>query len=179
MHSSIPISPDPREAGECCDYSGRLSALHDGELDPASAAEVEKHLASCAKCREELEDLRELSAHAALIGAEGIPASRLRSIHRAIDADDRYSILRIAGVLTGLAASAMVIGSVWLSEIPASRPAAPVVVLTDTGPDWSRVAVDLHVDPLPRAEWEVNDRQMFADARLAEWMMDGLAGRPR
>ena len=178
MHASIPISPDPHDAGECCEYSRRLSAFHDGELDPASSGEVEMHLSACPRCREELDELRDLSAQASLIGQEGISTSGLRKIHRAIDSDDRYSILRIAGVLTGLAASVVVIGSVWLSEIPASRPAQPIVVISESVPDWSRVAVDLHVDPLPTAELEVNHRQMFADARMAEWMFDGLNGRP-
>jgi hypothetical protein len=31
--------------------------------------------------------------------------------------------------------------------------------------------------PLPHSPWEVRDQQMFANARLADWMVEGLTGR--
>lgn len=45
---------------DCGDLSALLGAHLDGELDTARAAQVEAHLATCARCRRELEALRQL-----------------------------------------------------------------------------------------------------------------------
>ncbi len=35
-----------------CDFSGRLVAWMDGELEASEAAEVERHVVACVECRE-------------------------------------------------------------------------------------------------------------------------------
>ncbi len=45
---------------ECDNFSSDLSALVDGELPPARRAEVEAHVAGCAKCRQRVTELRRL-----------------------------------------------------------------------------------------------------------------------
>jgi len=42
----------------CWRYQRQLSPYHDGELDQTTAARVERHLAGCAACRAQFEDLR-------------------------------------------------------------------------------------------------------------------------
>jgi anti-sigma factor RsiW len=51
-----------------------LSAYLDGELDAAARAEVERHLAACAACRDVVDDLRQLRAEArAWAGLDAVP----------------------------------------------------------------------------------------------------------
>jgi len=160
-----------------CPFQSRLSAYHDGELDAATAAQVEAHLPACDACRAELEEIAELSALANQIGAEGISQSALKNIHRSLDAEQRLSILRVAGVLTALAASVLIVGLVWLREIPTSHSMpSQIVVPTRDSQAWENVALNFQVDPLPHDRWEVRDPQGLADARVVDWMLRGLNG---
>ena len=186
MDSSRPISPDsppdpssdPTRLAADCLWRSRLGAFHDGELDSATATALESHLAACPDCRAELEDIAELSSLAAAIGSGGLSKMALRNIHRAIDAEDRFTIFRIAGLLTGLAASALVVGGAWLWEAPpAGSMERPLIVVGDNkAPQWENVAVNLGVDPLPTSDWEARDQAMFADARVAAEMAQDFMG---
>ena len=70
----------------------------------------------------------------------------------------------------------MVIGSAWLWESPAHHPVTShAIVRIDKGDSWESVAVNLRIDPLTRADWEVRDPQMLADARFSHWMVEGLS----
>ncbi len=53
----------------------RLSAYLDGELAPADAAALERHLAACAECRDELAGLREVRALLRALPAPRLPRS--------------------------------------------------------------------------------------------------------
>ena len=44
----------------CEDFVTDLELFHDGELDPPAVRQLELHLGHCARCRAELEGLREL-----------------------------------------------------------------------------------------------------------------------
>jgi hypothetical protein len=162
-----------------CDFQSRLGAYHDGELDTVSARQVEQHLASCESCRAELQEIRELSSLAETVGAEGISPIGVARVHQMIDAEAGSSVLRIAGLLTGLAASALVIGSAWLWETPQSRTSGQeIVVINPLGEPDMTLAMTLEPSaPLPHSPWEVRDQQMLADARLADFMVEGLTGR--
>jgi hypothetical protein len=162
-----------------CAWRNRLGAFHDGELDSASAAQVESHLASCQACRAELDEIRELSSLARMIGAEGISPFGMRRIHQAIDAEPRFSVLKFAGILTGLAASALVIGSAWLWEVPETRPPqGEIVIVPDHRSDWTTLATTLEVRQLPRTPFEAREKaQMLAYADFSNWMVENLAGR--
>jgi hypothetical protein len=179
MNSSESISQGLSQPNNGCETSAQLSAYYDGELDPAAAARIEQHLPGCDECRSELNEIRELSVLAARIGEEGMSSGGLRKIHRLVDLDQGYFILRIAGALTGLAASVMVIGSVWLREIPA-KPAASgqIVIIDSASPAWN-VAMNIDVPPLPRSSADVREQPMVADSHLAAWMLDDLSGSSR
>ncbi len=162
-----------------CDFQSRLGAYHDGELDPATAVRVEQHLAGCESCRAELQDLRELSALAKTVGAEGMSPIGIARVHQSVDAESGSSVLRIAGLLTGLAASVLVIGSAWLWETPETRTRGQEIVVIDPvgEPNMTLAMTLAPTAPLPHSPWEVRDQQMLADARLADWMVEGLTGR--
>ncbi|HWE02283.1 MAG TPA: zf-HC2 domain-containing protein [Tepidisphaeraceae bacterium] len=183
MDPRPPVQRAPETPVGGCEFQPRLSAFHDGELDPDAERVVQRHLAACESCRLELQDIRELSALAARIGIDGMSPRALRRLHQAIDGQARqYSIFRIAGALTGLAASAMVVGAAWLWDAGDSRSSASIkYVIIEPGPTdkWEYLAVNLKADPLPTERWEVNDQQMLADARLTSWMLEGLGGSGR
>lgn len=44
-----------------CEYSRRLVAWIDGEIETREAAEIQRHLAACAECRSCVEELRQVS----------------------------------------------------------------------------------------------------------------------
>lgn len=44
-----------------CEFSGRLVAWIDGEVEPREATEIERHLAECAECRSCVEEFRRVS----------------------------------------------------------------------------------------------------------------------
>lgn len=179
MESSEANFPTGHAASSGCDFRLRLGAYHDGELSPGAAAQIEKHLPNCDACQSELEALRDLTALAGMIGAGGISPFGLQRIHQAIDAEPRFSILRIASILTGLAASALIIGAAWLWDTPQTQatPAKIVIVPQERGQDWMTIATTLEPRPLPRAPWEMRDQQMLADARFSNWMVEGLTER--
>ncbi len=62
---------------DCSTIAGRLDAWLDGELDPAEAAEVERHLAGCATCRAEADAIRSILADARALPRSIPPAREL------------------------------------------------------------------------------------------------------
>lgn len=164
-----------------CSYLDRLGTFYDGELDPLTAEEVENHVRTCALCRAELREIGNLSVRFDTMRGALPPEKLLARAHGAIDdgaGRPGSQLLWIAGMLSGLAASVLVIGSAWLADapgLPAERPAPRVVVLPLQVSDWERVAMTLRVDPLPGVPTDAPDRQMLADARLADWMLRNLS----
>lgn len=164
-----------------CEYRSRLDAFHDGELDAPAHERFERHLASCSACAAEVRELRRVARMFDAMAEEPMSVSALARVHRAVDQvedEPPLGILRIAAVLTALAASVLVIGSAWLYEAPGTGTQPPRVVVYHPQPTaaWERVALTLEPDRLPRTAWEVGDRTRLAeaDARLAHWMLDNL-----
>jgi hypothetical protein len=84
--------------------------------------------------------------------------------------------------LTGLAASALVIGGVWLSEMPQTNVGAsvavPVVVVAPPN-SWQGVALNQSANSLPIGENDPQMQRVVADARATDWMVNSLSGKPR
>lgn len=136
-------------------WTDRLSAYMDGELDDAERQRLEAHLAGCDECRATAADLREIVARAAAV--EPVPPARdlWTGIRDRIGGDVRVLPIASAGTaqtqnpkrrlafsLPQLAAAAAVIaflsgGSVWLA-LRASLPAEEAFVVApptgDSGP---------------------------------------------
>jgi hypothetical protein len=127
----------------------------------------------------------------------------LARLHRQLDestADQpaESEFLRMAGMLSALAASILVISSVWLSEFPSRHttdlsPGSVVVSAADLGnvPEWERTALTLEVEPqflnqnlggsneTPFNPTGLADSRTFGDnvdAQVADWMVAGLNG---
>jgi anti-sigma factor RsiW len=178
-----------------CAFQPRVGPYHDGELDADDRRAVAEHVERCAACAAELAWLQWVSGSvAAARPAEMTGAERRRVAHavrRAVEAEDEesdepasYSITlyRAAGAMMAVAASILIISWAWMGELPGT--ARPTPGGTGTGavaaaevPAWERVALTLRADPLPNHPFpDVH----LADARLADWMLDGLSpGRPR
>ncbi len=172
----LPIAPrTPSDAGDCA-LASRLGAFYDGELDAPAAARVQDHLRDCPACRAEVDGIRELSQLAGMIGNEGMSVAALRRVHHSIEREQPYSILRIASILSGLAASVLVVGTVWLADMPDAPPPRVRVVERDNSPAWEGYAVNLD-----RYEnlIESHDQTLLADAdsRLADWILHDLNRR--
>jgi len=175
---------------ECPDQP-RIDAYHDGELDADERSAVERHVATCPACAAELTWLRGVSRSFATTPAGMTAAERGRlrdALDAAIDAGDSdvayddagepesysNSLYRTAGVLSAIAASILLLSVVWLNELPSrTRPGSGnTAVAAGEVPAWERVAMNLRVDPLPNSV--PGGDAYLADARLADWMLQGL-----
>jgi anti-sigma factor RsiW len=109
-----------------CTYSEKIEAYHDGELDTAARAEVERHLESCGPCAAllmRIQDMSRLFADAAPVRLSQIGLARL---HANLDLLTDRGLLRLARVMTGLAAAVLVCGTLWLVRTrPAAAPVTP------------------------------------------------------
>ena len=97
-----------------CPMSQRLCAYHDGELDSAEQAQVERHAAECPACAAELASLASL---ARLVGEFPRPHLSQIALHRLHDRTDmvmRAGVLRAARVLQAVAACVLVASTLML-----------------------------------------------------------------
>jgi hypothetical protein len=179
-----------------CPFQVRIEAYHDGELAGDDRLAVERHVAACPACAADLAWLRGVSRSFAATPAGMTPAERGRlrgALDAAMDANDAdvayddsdepegypISLYRTAGVLSAIAASILLLSVVWLNELPSrtQRPPTGTALARGEVPAWERVAMNLRADPLPNTT--PGGEAYLADARLADWMLHGLAPGPR
>ncbi|NUN47623.1 MAG: zf-HC2 domain-containing protein [Candidatus Brocadiae bacterium] len=100
---------------------GQIAAYADGSLTPEDADEVERHMAACAGCREELQDLRRLAETLRTMPGVAAPRGFAASVLTAIRAEKTarapqgtvLQMPRAILVLRAFAAAAAVLG-IWL-----------------------------------------------------------------
>jgi len=68
----------------------------------------------------------------------------------------------------------LIVSCVWLNELPAPAPPGQPLARAEA-PAWERVALTLRADPLPSG---LDGESYLADARLADWVLRGLANQP-
>ena len=204
---------------EPCRSIPQIHLLHDGELSPGAQHELQTHLAACEECAAELAELRLLVKEFAQLQAETERASRLSMIERARlerrleqafaeqnsdNGDAQWiELARTARMLSAIAASILIISSIWLIEIPSGHttvvsPAVVAVSPRDSAspagvdhdnlryaaatPDWERIALTLRVDPRPEDasafDVGVADARSFSDnspdGPVADWIIAEL-----
>jgi hypothetical protein len=126
-----------------------LDAYHDGELPPVERAAIEGHLAGCDACIAKLNAIKAISETFAIAAVPGLSQISLHRLHANLDLLTDRGLLRIARILTGLAACVVLAGSLWLlrsneSPTPITSPVSLVLQLedpssatADAGPsDW-------------------------------------------
>jgi len=167
-----------------CEYRSRLDAFFDGELDPPDTERIERHVESCADCAAELREMRQVGRMFDALADEPMSDAALSRVHQAVDrteldSDGPLSIWRVALVLTALAASVVVIGSVWMREVPGSGTRPPAVYVRGSSPAaaWEQIATSLDPTPLPQTQWDSGDRTRLADTRLTQFMVENLKRR--
>jgi len=97
-----------------CSYSEQVSAYHDGELDAASGAVIERHLDSCPPCADRLAELRGMSRLFAATTLPHLSQIGMHRLHSRLDALIDGGLVRLARVMTGIAAAVLLVGSLWL-----------------------------------------------------------------
>src|SRR5687768_8965004 len=121
----------------CEQFLPLLPAYHDGELDPATRAQVEEHLHTCPACAAELDRLRAISEPLrALRNVEPTPQHWSRFRDAIDDAADDGRLFRTASTLAVMAASVLIVALAWLNVLSA-RPPRPVGPVAGAGTPWS------------------------------------------
>jgi anti-sigma factor RsiW len=170
-----------------CEYSARLDGYHDDELSDADARALKVHLDTCDSCRETLAELAEIRDAFRRLPEETMSSAALARAHAAAEASAEplgsqadLSVTRFALLLTGLAASVMIIATAWLQTTPEASLSQPVAVVeTSAAPEWERVAITLDVDQYRQPANGLDPQQMLADtsmrdARVADWILRNL-----
>jgi hypothetical protein len=158
-----------------CSNLHRLSALHDDQLSNVEAETLRDHIRECSQCAVALEEISNLSLSFDDLRYCSMSTVAMMRAHCAAnetaDANSyRSATIRMAGLLTGLAASIAVIAGAWLFDD--ARPAAPkaaTVARVAVASEWERMAVTLDV-----GLWAVDDQPILADAAVADWMVRSL-----
>jgi anti-sigma factor RsiW len=145
-----------RTVGMSDQWTDRLSDYLDGEMTPAEAHDLKRHLDECDACRGTLDDLRHVIASAAVfedaepardlwagiaagIGAAAAPERAPLDLQ--LYARRRAAVRRFSFTMPQLAAAAVVLvaisaGAVWMltGGVDAPQPAAGVIVQAAAGP---------------------------------------------
>lgn len=135
-----------------CDCTKDVQAYHDGELPVEQAEALERHLATCAACRQELADLRRMSQMLRDAPLAQPSAMTMQRLAGALRGTQEQSIRRLAGWLTATAAAIVVVATATRPEAqPPAVPASGVELL----------ALDTASEPLPEtllaARWMALD----------------------
>ena len=124
-----------------CEHMRQVSAYHDGELSSEARSRVEAHLAQCAACSRELQELRALSRLLSDSRMPGLPAACLERLHsRAVAARDRVVVILARG-LAAAAAAILVVCACWVWSGLGERERLAAAPAT-----WELTAVTLHMD---------------------------------
>jgi anti-sigma factor RsiW len=145
---------------KACAFNDKIEAYHDGELDASDRAAVEAHLAECGECSARLTELRAMSdlltsASATRPALSQIALHRLH--HRLQSVTDR-GLIRLGWALSGVAASLLLIGSVWLTRVQQTAPSAPAA------PPWVGVSLALDTESTDTATASPAAEFYLADA---------------
>lgn len=158
-----------------------LGAYFDCELAADARAAVDLHLLACADCRAELAMMQQGSRLLQGYVYDDLTATELTDLHAAVDAaidESAYQpIGRICAGVAVVAASLLLICSVWLTQMrdqPGGRRSGQEVHSLARAESWEQVAITLRPDPLPT---NAADSIHLADASMTDWMLDGLTAK--
>ena len=160
-----------------CQFQSKIAAYHDGELDQSASKDVERHLAECKQCREELQGLRQVTAAMADFDPGNITQIELARLHRQIDKADESSLVRFSVGLVGLAASVLIISLAWIGQGPTAGGSGPQSVRNR--PQWEGIA--LGEQPRPPLIQDGSGPRLpdtgvatGPDRDTIDWMLNGL-----
>jgi|GEM_PF-5800131 len=147
-----------------CEQENLVCPYHDGELDELRRLQVENHLTLCGVCRQRLREFQGLTERLSRVSVNGMSQMEQARMHwvveRArVDLSSR-ALMRLAMPLLGMAASLLVVTSVWLVDNGGvGRSARTGTLAQSDSSDWQRVAMNFH-----------------SDNKLPDWMVRSLGG---
>jgi anti-sigma factor RsiW len=157
-----------------CQFKSRLSAYHDAELSAAETEAVNEHLPTCETCSSELGTIREVSAALSTYEPETISQIELARLHRAIDRVDDRGLIRLAGMLSAVAASVLIICMAWMSQssLPATIVQHPDALRV---PAWEKLALggQPEVPGMPR---DIHSGEAPDSGFAIDFMLQGIQG---
>jgi anti-sigma factor RsiW len=155
-----------------CDNLPRVSAYHDGELSEAAAAEVERHMATCAACAAELEGYRAMSRSIESAELPKLSASARRRLRRALEEERSAGRLRIIRALTAVAASVFFVAAAQVIHQQGFEQGSP----TNRGAGMPADSVMLSQGPHALAEQgpHLLPASPAPQSSFAQFMVDGL-----
>jgi anti-sigma factor RsiW len=135
-----------------CPIDSQLDAYCDGEVAPDERARIERHLENCSACSARVDEIQAMSRAFAEATPPRLSQISLHRLHARLDVLVDRGFIRLARVLTGLAASILLFGTAWL----VSHSTAPVP--TAKSVDYSMIDLDEQPaqasEPTP-ADWIV------------------------
>src|SRR4051812_31291191 len=141
-----------------CELNQKLDAYFDGEIVGAELASFESHLRDCAQCTDALAQLRAMSRLLAGAPQPTLSQIAMHRLHREVDAAMDRGLLRLGWAMSAIAASLLLVGSVWLTQMGNPAQAA------EAAPPWVGVPVVAQADPAyreiaatPAAQWYMAD----------------------
>ena len=97
-----------------CKHNRQVSAYHDGELPEEERVRLEAHVARCASCARELEELRELSRALSGTHIPGAPAAVFERWHGTVATVRERVLIGMAEALTAAAAVVLAACASWV-----------------------------------------------------------------
>jgi len=147
-----------------CEHTFRVHALHDGELSPAQAEELRRHVGVCGECAAELAACRASSSWVRAAPRPAVPTGLAESIRRRIDTHADGGVFRLGWWLTS-AAAMILVGCVLRLEFGHAS------TMTTPTPAWDLSASYAGMDGGSGA---TSDERQFA-----QWVVDDLSHRPQ
>jgi anti-sigma factor RsiW len=143
-----------------CSEDILIGPYHDDELDEQAALRIEKHLGSCGPCAAHLAELRRVSDRLSGVPLDAITPMEQMRIVRVVDGLQlrlaERAMMRMAIGLAALAATLLIVTSLWLSGVRRGADA--------TAQNYKQVAVLLP----PQSDQ--------ARSNLSHWMVRNLGG---
>ena len=144
-----------------CEKSSQVQAMYDRELSDEKCRELAVHLRECGECRELLEDLGRISRFMSTAEFALMPAATRKKVQQAWwAAQSERGVLRVAELMTGLAAAVLIGAMIFW---PSQRRQNPTAVATTS---WQTAAV-----MPPGGE----DDSVGEVIELAQWMAADLS----
>jgi len=142
-----------------CDFEILIGPYHDQELEEDRAAEMAKHIVHCRSCAGQLAEVRRLSGVINRIPLDPISGMERARMYQLVDQLPRRAaesaLIRMAGSLAALAASVLLITSIWLMGAGGSsnitHPVSSIIPISQSSTDQ-------------------------ANSNLSHWMVRNLGG---
>ena len=130
-----------------CNFTEKVSSLIDGELAPAEAREVERHLLSCSECEQLRADFLNLRSQIASFESSLQPAVQNRALKKILSRERRVPALQWAfGTQAVVFATLLIVGAII----------GLMIYQNNRGPQTHEIAVVQTPSPVPSATVEQN-----------------------